>query len=255
MGQSPVSGPLAFVNELALPPAPAAAPRLRAAAAPAQTPGKSASVAGNSLMAFTADVSAQHKDDLLNSFGLAQLAASKEGYDAARDPLGYYRKVTTILSNIGYTGQSITFADYQTTTKTVEIDKVVLEIMGSLLTAPELEIVKAAVNALKSSADAGGAPWQIYSSHSTHDNNGSFSVGLANETNGNVAVKLSAFHFTGTATSTKFLWMSYSSTSVQIQEGQTELVLNDSVYGRIRETVANKMGAHAQSYVANLPAL
>ncbi|GII93412.1 hypothetical protein [Sinosporangium siamense] len=246
----------AFAEAIKLPPLP---PKLQAAAAtteaPAQTSGESASVVGNSMVAFTAQVSPQHKDDLLNSFGLAQLSAVAQGGNAEADPVDYYRKVVTVLTNIGYTGQSINFAKYTTKTATVKIDQVVLEIMAALVTAPELEIVKSALTALKASADANGAPWQLYNSQSTSDNNGSFSIGLANETNNNVAVKVSAFHFVGNETATKFLWMSYSSTSVDIQQGQSTLVLNDSVYSGVRNTVLQKMSSHASSYIDNLPSL
>ncbi|SDG47399.1 hypothetical protein SAMN05421505_104276 [Sinosporangium album] len=246
----------AFAQALKVPPMP---PKLRDAAATTaavqQTTGESASVVGNSMVAFTADVSPQHKDDLLNSFGLAQLSAVAQGADAEADPVDYYRKVVKVLTNIGYTGQAINFAKYATQTATVRIDQVVIDIMAALVTGPELEIVKAALTALKSSADANGAPWQLYHSQSTSDTNGSFSIGLANETNNNVAVKLSAFHFTGNETATKFLWMSYSSTSVDIQQGQTTLVLNDSVYSGVRNTVLKKMSSHASSYIDNLPEL
>ncbi|MFF0865316.1 hypothetical protein ACFYUV_26450 [Nonomuraea sp. NPDC003560] len=250
------SAPAAFAGSLKMPPAP---PRPQAAMAAAEPPqqseGESASVVGNSMVAFTANVSAQHKDDLLNSFGLAQLSTVAQGINPETDPLGYYHKVIEVLTNIGYTGQSVNFAGYDTKTATVEIDKVVLEIMATLVTEPELEIVKAAVTALKSSADSNGAPWQIYNSQSTSDTTGSFSIGLATETNNNVAVKLSAFHFAGTETATKFLWMSYSATSVDIKQGQTTMVLNDSVYSAVRATVAQKMSSHASNYIDNLPSL
>jgi hypothetical protein len=221
--------------------------------APMQDKQQSAAVAGNALLAFTADVSAQHKTDLLNSIGIAQLSAVQKKLDPARDPIGYYEYVTTTLSNIGYTAQSVNFSNYNTRTKTVEVEQVVLEIMANVLTAAELTIVKAAVTALKAAADSGGAPWTIYNSKSTSSDNGSFSIGLANETNGSVAVKLAAFHFKGTENSTKLLWMSYSSTSVKIQDGNTQLVLNDAIYGRVRDEIDRRMGEHAAGYLANLP--
>ncbi|MEU4570907.1 hypothetical protein ACBI99_34790 [Nonomuraea sp. ATR24] len=244
-----------IISALKLPPPRPRPQAAMAAEPPTQSAGESASVVGNSMVAFTANVSPQHKDDLLNSFGLAQLAATAGGANAETDPLGYYHKVVEVLTNIGYTGQSVNFGNYTAQTATVEIDKVVLEIMTSLVTAPELEIVKAALDALKSSANADGAPWQLYHSQSTSENNGSFSIGLATETNNNVAVKLSAFHFTGDETATKFLWMSYSSTSVHIQQGQTTLVLNDTLYATVRQAVTDKMSSHASSYIANLPSL
>jgi hypothetical protein len=218
----------------------------------------SASVAGNALLAFTANVSAQHKDDLLNSIGLAQLSAAvakPKPFDAAKDPMGYYGYVTTVLQNIGYTAQAIDFSNYAFTTKTVEIDKIVLEVMASLVAGPELAVVKAAVTALKAAADSGGPTWEIYSSKSSSTNNGAFSIGLANETNNSVAVQLSAFHFEATEHNTQFLWASYSSTSIKLKDGRSTLVLNDSVYSGVRAKVLAKMSGHASGYIDNLPPL
>lgn len=215
----------------------------------------SATVVGNSLVSFSAYVSAQHKDDLNNSLALAQLSGVKAGHVPTSDPIGYYTYVTTLLQQIGYTAQAIDFGNYQTKTATVEIDQVVLEILGAIIAPAELGIVEAAVNALKGSADDSGAPWAIYSSSSTSNNAGTFSVGLANETNGSVALQLGAFAFTGTADTTKFLWMTYSSTSVSIQDGSTSLSLNDAIYSKVRKEVQKKLGAHAKNYIANLPDL
>ncbi|AEE44166.1 hypothetical protein [Cellulomonas fimi] len=230
-------------------------PTAPAAAAAQQDGTESATVVGNSLTSFTAYVSAQHKDDLNNSLALAQLMAVKEGHDPTADPIGYYTYVQTFLQQIGYTGQNISFGDYTASTATVQIDQVVLEILGAILAPAELGIVEAAVKALQGSADSGGAPWSIYSSSSTSNNAGTFAVGLANETNGSVALQVGAFTFSGTETSTKFLWMSYSATSVHIKNGSTQLSLNDAVYAGVRASVQQKIASHAASYIANLPDL
>ncbi|GEK23135.1 hypothetical protein [Cellulomonas xylanilytica] len=223
--------------------------------APQKDNTESGTVVGNSLVSFSALVSAQHKDDLNNSLALAQLMAVKEGNDPVNNPIAYYQYVATFLQQIGYTGQGVTFGDYTATTASVEIDKVVLEILGSIVAPAALGIVEAAVKALKSSADSGGAPWKIYDQHSTTNGAGAFSVGLANETNGSVALQVSAFSFAGTATTTKFLWMTYSATSVEIKDGSTTLSLNDVIYAKIRADVQDRLGTHAIGYIANLPSL
>ncbi|MFD1049531.1 hypothetical protein ACFQ1S_30350, partial [Kibdelosporangium lantanae] len=42
---------------------------------------------------------------------------------------------------IGYTAQAVDFSNYAFTTKTVEIDKIVLEVMASLVAGPELAVL------------------------------------------------------------------------------------------------------------------
>lgn len=216
---------------------------------------QSATVVGNSLVSFSALVSAQHKSDLNNALALAQLIAVKEGHSATANPVDYYQTVATFLSQIGFTAQGISFGQYTAATKTVEIDQVVLEVLKEVLTPDAIGTVTAALKALSGSADDGGAPWAIYSSNSVSNNAGTFTVGLANETNGSVALQLGGFSFSGTETTTKFLWMTYSATSVDIQQGTTTFSLNDDVYAQVRQAVLAKLGAHAVGYVANLPDL
>ncbi len=230
-----------------------------AAAAPAandqQDGTASATVVGSSLVSFSALVSAQHKSDLNNALALAQLVAVKEGHNATTDPVDYYQFVATFLSQIGFTAQGISFGEYSTTAKTVEIDQVVLEILQQVLAPDALGTVTAALKALEGSADSGGAPWTIYSSNSVSNNAGTFTVGLANETNGSVALQIGGFSFSGTETTTKFLWATYSSTSVHIKDGTSTFSLNDDVYAQVRAQVLAKLGSHAQGYIANLPDL
>ena len=257
-----VTSPADFVAALpTLPPALTAALVSGAEDQPDNTP--SASVAGNSLVAFTANLDGTHKTELLYVMGWAQLhAVQTYNKSPQTDPVGYYQAVTNILTQVGFVAEDISFGSYNTKTATVELDAVVLEILGELLTQPELALVDAALKALDSAADDNGAPWTIYSSNSSTNNTGSFSVGLADEVTApdgtkNVSMKVSAFSFTGTENNEKFLWMSYSATSLSIQDGATTVVLNDDLYNTpgVGDAIAKQMKTLSAGYIANLPPL
>ena len=223
----------------------------------------SASVAGNSLVAFTDKLDGTHKTELLYAVGFAQLQAVQAGHDPKTDPIGYYKFVTDMLTNIGFVAQTVSFASYETSTKTVELDTVVLKILADILTGPELALVDAAVAALKATADDDGGPWTIYSNHSVSNKAGGFGLGIANQTEGkdgktaNVSLKLGAFTFDGSTTETTFLWMSYSSTDIKIQDGNTTVVLNDDLWNHpgVGDAIATAMGDHSAGYIAHLPPL
>ena len=192
--------------------------------------------------------------------GWAQLHAQQTyGKDPQTDPVGYYNAVTGILTQVGFVAEDISFADYAAATATVELDVVVLEIFGELLTAPKLALVDAALVAL-SDASFGGAPWIIYSSSSSTNNAGAFSVGLADETKGPVGtatVSLSAFSFSGTEHNERFLWVSYSTASLTIKDGPTTVVLNDDLWNApgVGNAITAQMKPHSAGYIANLPPL
>jgi hypothetical protein len=245
---------------------PALPPPLKLTAVAAQDPPSntpSASVAGNSLVAFTANLDGTHKTELLYVMGWAQLQAQQNyGKDPQTDPVGYYQAVTSILTNVGFVAEDISFANYQTKTATVELDKVVLDILGGLLTGPELSLVDAALAALDAAASDNGAPWTIYSSSSSNNNAGSFAVGLADESTApdgttNVSMSLSAFSFSGTENNERFLWISHSSTSLTIKDGATTVVLNDDLWNTpgIGSAITAQMKANSAGYIANLPPL
>lgn len=238
---------------------------LPSAPAPSDPPSNvpSASVVGNSLVSFTENLDSTHKTDLLYAMGFAQLQAVQAGFDPKAAPMGYYNYVTNLLQQVGFVAQDIQFAKYQTTTQTVKLDKVVLEILGGILAAPELALVDAAVEALKATQDDDGGPWTIYSSHSVSNKAGGFSIGVANQSNGpdgktpNVSLDLGAFTFSGSTNSTDFLWMSYSSTSLSIENGKTGVVLNDDLWNApgVGDAIADAMKSHSAGYIAHLPKL
>ena len=228
---------------------------------PSNTP--SASIVGNSLVAFTENLDSAHKTELLNVIGFSQLHAQQTyGKDPQTDPVGYYNAITSLLTSIGFGAEDISLADYSTKTATVALDAVVLEILRELLIAPKLAVVEAALVALHSAATDDDAPWTIYRSNSSSNNAGAFSVGLADETKGpngtpNVSLSLSAFSFSGTENSERFLWRSYSSTSLTIKDGPTTVVLNDDLWNApgVGSEITAQMRAHSAGYIAHLPPL
>jgi len=216
-------------------------------------PAPGASVAGPTLMSFTASVSPLHRDDLKFSLGLSQLSAQAQGFDVRTNPVGFYEKVVTILNNIGYVAQGVNFADFNVHTGTLQMERVVLDIMAQLVSGEELGVVRATLTALKTSAENGSQPWTIFRRHTTNDQNGSFLVGLASETSGDLAMRMGAFHFDSNTTTTQFLWWTYSGTDVNIKQGQTTMTQNETLYKLLREKVATKMGGHSLGYIDDLP--
>ena len=216
-----------------------------------------------SLPAFTENLDSAHKAELLNVIGFAQLHAQQTyGKDPQTDPVGYYDAVTSLLTGIGFVAEDIPFADYSTKTATVELDAVVLEILGELLTAPKLAVVEAALVALDSAERHDDAPWTIYSSSSSTNNAGAFSVALADETKDpdgtpNVSLSLSAFSYSGTENNERFLWRGCSSTSLTIKDGATTVVLNDDRWNApgVGSAITAQMKPYSAGYIANLPPL
>ncbi|WP_426565487.1 hypothetical protein ACPPVT_03445 [Angustibacter sp. McL0619] len=228
---------------------------------PTTTP--SGAVVGGSLVSFTAELDAAHATDLSYALGFCQLQVTQnQGVDPTADPIGYYHAVTTMLTNIGFVTQGVNFSTFNTETKTVELDQVVVQVLQGLLTGDELLTAVATLNALKEDADDNGAPWAIWSSHSQSSGNGTFSVGAASQTKGpdgapHVAMDISGFKMTGTETSDRFLWATYNTTSLNIDYGKTTMTFNDDLWSSpgVGDAISAAMKKHSAGYIAGLPPL
>ena len=225
---------------------------------PIAPPPPSAAAVGNSLLSFTAELDPTHATNLQYAVGYAQLhAVQTANIDPFSDPTGYFKYVAALLAKIGLASQGFQFSDFTTQTQTVELDQVVVGILGGLLTGDALTTAVAAIKALEADANDSGEPWAIWSSHSQSSKQGTFSVGTANETNGQVALQLSAFQLAGVETNEKFLWASYASTSLSIQYAQATLAFNDSLWASpgVGSAVIQQMQACSAGYIAGLPPL
>lgn len=207
-------------------------------------------VDAGSTISFVANVSSQAQDDVLNSTLLAQLAANKQ-YDREKDTQNWYRSYTDTLGKVGWVIQSFSFQKYQASGSSFRVDKVVLDILAAIASQNEIAIVQQTMNALKSLSDNDNR-LVLFSTQSSSQSAGNFQISTANETNGQVAMKLGAFYFSSSQSSTRFLWASYSSSNSSIYQGAQTVTLNGSTYSQVRQQIIDKLGDRARQFIANL---
>ncbi|PFJ30942.1 hypothetical protein CN964_21270 [Bacillus cereus] len=211
----------------------------------------SASVVGNSVIAFTSKVQGQQRNDLKNATCLAQLAAMKK-HDPFTDTENFYRFYTEVLANIGFVVQGFDFTKHEVSGSTLAVDKVVIEVLAAIATEDEVALVKASLDALKALSDDDGR-LRLFSTSSHSAEYANFMLGVANQSdNGDVAFKVGAFHMNSTENNTRFLWFSYSTSNTNLFKSGQVLTLNEDVYSRNRATIIDKLGDKAEKYIANL---
>jgi hypothetical protein len=221
----------------------------------AATDAPSANVDGGSLVAFTANVSDQHRSDALNSTLIAQLHANtlfdKNNNDQV---ISWYGAYLDVLTHLGWPAQKSQFQNYQASGSTFSIDTAITSIVTSFLTADEAAIVKAALDALNNLGS--GDPWYKVWDSSTHSaDGGGFQLGMCSDANGainSLVLKLSSYAFHTTESTTRFLWADYSSSDTTLRYVSDTVVLNEDVYSQVRQQVIDKLGANAAAYIGNL---
>lgn len=217
--------------------------------------GPAAAVDAGSLMSFTANVSAQHRSDALNSTLLAQLNSDKlfNRFDPAQ-LIAWYRNYTTVLSNIGWDMQEFQFEKYQAAGSTMSVSTAVLGVLGAVLPAGELALVAAALKAL--AALKSDDPWYRVWDVTTHDqSNGNFQVSNCADQDGaanTLVMRMSGYSLRTSETTVRFLWNDYQASSTDLLYASQTTTLDEDVYGQVRQAVIKKLGAKAVQYVGNL---
>ncbi len=100
-------------------------------------PGNEAAVVAGSLLAFAAGMSAQSKQDVINSFLFATLVANK-AFSAQTQGDQWYDKFNEVLSKLGWLSTQWNYARYRATHQRFTMDELGLEILGSAIAAAAL---------------------------------------------------------------------------------------------------------------------
>lgn len=210
----------------------------------------SAFVDKGSVVAFTADVSGQNREDVLNSTLLAQLAADKAN-NRETDVMGWYAAYSNVLAKVGWVSQGFNWQKYTAKSMSFTMDEAVLEIAEAALTGQEELVVVAAIDAMKKLPKQDGR-LQLFNHSASSDTEGNFQISVCTESGGSVAMKTMAFYYDAQQQSTDVLFFNFSSNSTALNQSVVVQDLNTAVYATVRDAVLQKLGANAKNFVLDL---
>jgi len=207
-------------------------------------------VDAGSLVSFVSGVSKTHKEDVLNSTLLAQLAANK-AWNREEQTVQWYDKYHEVLENIGWVISGFEFSKYKASGSQFEVEQVVLEVLAAIATGPQIAAAIAIMKALKE-VSKGSKPFKLWDEQTNNGSKGNFQISSCIEDDSNVAMALGAFYFKATKVDFQFLWFKFSSDSTEIYKGGQVVVLNEEIYGTVRKAIKDKLGQKAVDYVAGI---
>lgn len=210
----------------------------------------SAFVDGGSVVAFTAEVSGQNREDVLNSTLLAQLAADKK-FSRETQVMDWYNFYSNVLGKVGWVTQGYNWQKHESQQTSFTMDKVVLEIAEAALTGEEAAVVAAAMDALGKLPEDDGR-LKLFNHSASSDTEGNFQISACSETNGAVAMTTMAFYYNASQQSTDVLFFHYASESTTLNQSTVAQTLNSAVYAAVRDAVLTKLGKNAQDFVLDL---
>ena len=125
------------------------------------------------LVSFTAKLTGQHKQDVLYSTLLAQLAANKK-HNRFDDSKQWYEYYTDVLGNLGWVMQNFHFDEYESHQADFKISQVTLELLSAMIggEAELLAVVKATLDSLAKSSEG----ITLFGSSSSSGKSGNFQI-------------------------------------------------------------------------------
>jgi len=214
----------------------------------------SAAVDSGSLISFTSGVSAEHKMDVLHSVLLSQLAATRQ-HDRHRDAENWYTLYGTTLEQVGWGVNDQTgFSRFLPPASRFTAPSTVVELLERICSEQETMVVETALNALKQLDDRDRAAL-LFECESHAGGIGNFQVAAVSESDNNVIMKLGRFRFNTSAGVTRLLLVEFPSDDTEFLRGSQILQLNEAVYSRVRNAIAQKLGDRAETYIIQLPDL
>jgi hypothetical protein len=208
-------------------------------------------VDGNIVASFVDGVTGQQLYDVLNSCLLAQLAANTK-FNRIAQPVEWSQYYGTVLMNIAWIVPKFSFRNLTTSAARFSIDQVILKLVKSFLTADQITVLTETLEAMKA-LEGDDRRFTIFERNAKNGGDGNFqfnSVGTSAA--GTLSMKFNAYTFDTNTTVTNILWFSFSGNQTKLRVSQSEFVLNDQVYARIRDAIMVKLGNRALDYIGGL---
>ncbi|OSZ46063.1 hypothetical protein BVZ31_06455 [Alcaligenes faecalis] len=243
---------LAWIDALDIPEAPAT-PRRAAARAASNENEDGAVVALGSIPCFVSGLSEQSRKDVQNSTLLMQLAADKK-YPKDEDRKQWFDFYSKGLSDLGWGRSSSFFELYQPRDTNVTMNQVVLEVILTVVNNvnnPLYKIAQETFGALNNPANT--EPMKLFDQSSTKGDRGKFQILPAGQDqHGNVSMVLTAIQAKTEIQTGSFLFWKWKKSNAWLYRAANLIVLNESVYARVREKVLDKLGKHAEDSIDEL---
>jgi len=218
---------------------------------PDQPQPPSGAVDGNIIASFVDGVTGQHKQDVLDSCLFAQLVANGR-VRRFEDPVGWTNAYSASLERLAWVVPSYAFINLNSSASKFTIDQAVLHILKSILSGDALQAVQDAIDSIKD-LQTQDRRFAIFERNSHSAGAGNFQVNEVGETSGgNVQMSFSGYNFQSTDQVTNVLWFHFDSNSTRLSATRTTMLLNEAVYGRVRDAVQNRLVAYAGDYIGGV---
>jgi len=201
------------------------------------------------LNTFSENISDQIQEDILNSLLLAQRAASK-AFPENNQIYDWYHMYFDVLKRLGWLISQKDFTTYEEKSTAFELDKAILSLLQDLLTGQQIKILMQSLDLIKSLGE-NDRRLQAFANNTQGHQRKNFQLGLAEETNGNIAVLGSGFILESEKKMSKILFVKFNKELINMKFCFYKAELVSSQYENYRELVKQKLG-NTEEFITSL---
>jgi hypothetical protein len=230
---------------------PAVGPRLFAF--PEVEPPPKGAIVGEGILSFTGNLSSQNQEDAQHAFLFASLVATKQ-FPLESQGREWYYKFVEVMTHAGWVPTQKFYDDLNISGNTVRMDKLVLDILGSVVagvalggvtSALLLKVAGSAISALQKKEKA----LTLFERNLLEHGSGGMAAGTCTEIDGEVTLLLGTVRFIRRNSATQVLFADWSSRDVKLYKGESVFRKVPTIVEQTRGTVIRKLGSHAVSKI------
>ncbi len=206
------------------------------------------------LQSFTPETSEQNRMDVLNTFLLAQRAATKI-YPKKEDIYLWYEKYIEVLHYLGWVFTNKQYREYSYTGNEFEIKTAILSILGNvgggIISNNYVKIIENLLEGIKK-LGAKDERLQIFNKRVVENNIGNFQISIANDDlNSGLQINLASFFVKAKDNINQILFIKSNKMGVEMEYNQTTATRVKIFSDKEREQIQEKLG-DTLSYIASL---
>jgi hypothetical protein len=222
----------------------------------------SAAVAGHGIIGFVEGISRQAREDVLDTFTYASLAADKRHSVVTQNGAWYKVFREVMIRALHWTPQDVAYTSYSGRERVLTMDKISLDLLASSLVAAGaaatggaasplvLQVASDAVKALKENP----GPLRLFDGRTKKSNGVRFMVGGCRESQeGVIVLAVGAVEMKAQITTGHVLFVNWNSVSLNIQRSADVFVFHQSMYAARRDRVRAELSKAADAAFLEFP--
>ena len=155
-----------------------------------------------------------------------------------------------ILNDIGFASSAFNFKQYSANTS-FTVEQVALDTVKAVASQAGMAAAKSSFDALSKLPDS----LKFFDKHSSNmTSNGTFQLLVCDQTqSGDVSIGIGVFYFHSKKYDPRYLWTEWSKDDRTLFVGKQGVVLNEGVYARVRDAIAEYLGDRMHTLISPIP--